>query len=66
MYNDDIGVNHSWLSIELNRHLADYFVYLARHNANVAGDFSTVQKVVVENYDVLVTDLYEGTVYVFK
>ena len=65
-YNDDIGVDHSWLSVKLNRHLADYFVYLARHNTNNAGTYSEVQKASVDNNDVIVTDLYGGTVYVFK
>ena len=29
-FNDDSGINHSWLSIQLNRHFADKFVSLAR------------------------------------
>jgi hypothetical protein len=33
-YPDGFGVNHNWLSVEMNKHFAEYFVYLARHNQN--------------------------------
>lgn len=37
------NVNHSWISIQLNRHFADYFVWLARHNKNSYGTFYEAQ-----------------------
>jgi len=57
------NADHSWLSIELNRHFADYFVYLARHSNQTWGDFVTVQEAVIENNKVIVSK--EGTWYVF-
>jgi gamma-glutamyl hydrolase len=30
MFNDNSGVNHSWVSVMMNRKFADYFVGLAR------------------------------------
>lgn len=58
------NADHSWLSIQLNRHFADYFVYLARHNTNSLGDFQTAQQQIIDNYDVIVSK--EGTWYMFK
>jgi gamma-glutamyl hydrolase len=55
--------DHSWLSIRLNRHFADYFIYLARHSPNSWGDFETTQKAIVENNEIIVTK--EGTWYAF-
>jgi len=39
---DNKGLNHSWLSMYLNRHFVDYFVQLARRNPNKPGTFSEV------------------------
>ena len=36
------NINHSWVSIELNRYLADKFLTLTRMNPNNYGDYSTV------------------------
>jgi len=58
------NADHSWLSIRLNRHFADYFIYLARHNTNSWGDFETTQLSIVENAPAIVTK--EGTWYVYK
>ena len=58
-------MNHEWLSIKLNRHFSDYFVYLARHSTNKWGDFLTVQKAIVENYPSLLTPA-QDLVYAFK
>lgn len=33
------GINHSWLSLQMNRHFGDFFVYTARHNTNKFGDY---------------------------
>jgi gamma-glutamyl hydrolase len=63
---DNAGVDHSWLSVNLNRHFADYFIYLARHNTNSIGNFTEGQKFVIENYNVINTDGYFGSVYVFE
>lgn len=42
IYSEGNGINHSLESISLNRHFADYFVYLTRHNTNYYGDFKEV------------------------
>jgi hypothetical protein len=39
-FRDGVFVNHTWLSIQLNRHFNDYFVYLTRHNPHRYGNFS--------------------------
>jgi len=54
------------MSEKLNRYLADKFISLARENPNNFGDYSTVQKAIIENYKSIVTDAYHGQVYVFK
>ena len=66
MFNDNSGVNHSWTSEKLNRHFADYFMTLARQNPNSFGDFSATQEWIIQNYDLIVTDLYYGEVYAFN
>jgi hypothetical protein len=43
----DVGINHSWTSIVLNRHFADFFVYHTRYNPNKWGDFKEIQKNVI-------------------
>lgn len=63
------GVNHSWQSIQLNRHFADYFVFLARHNKNSFpdnGSASVVNKLIAANYDTIVTIEWWAAVYAFK
>ena len=62
---DNIGLNHSWKSMQLNRYFADFFVNMSREQSNVAGDFSQVQDMIIENYDFLVTDTTDGNVYLF-
>lgn len=67
MFNDDSKVNHSVLSEQLNRALADKFVNLARRNPNGETlDFAQVQAMLVQNYGHVVTDGYYGDVYVFN
>lgn len=56
-------VNHSWASINYNRYFADRFIELTRQNTNSCGDFSTCQKLIIENSDLYVTDSYHGNVY---
>lgn len=50
----------------MNRHFADYFVFLARHSPNVAGNFSQVQKMIVENAKLIITETSFQSVYVFE
>ena len=38
---------------------------MAREQSYNAGDFSAVQKMIIENYDHFVTDTTDGDVYVF-
>ena len=61
----DNNINHSWVSEELNRYLADKFITLARENPNSYGDYSTVQAAIIENYPSIVTQEHHGQVYVF-
>jgi hypothetical protein len=44
------------LSIKLNRHFSDYFVYLARHSTNYYGDFLQVQADIIENQVTFLTE----------
>ena len=62
---DDVGLNHDWESIQMNRYFADTFVKQTREQSNVAGDFSKVQGMIIENFDFFVTDLPLGNVYMF-
>ena len=65
-WNDNEGYNHEWDSVQLNRYFADTFVKETREQSNVAGDFSKVQDMIIENFAFYVTDSYFGNVYVFK
>ena len=58
-------MNHSWLSIELNNHFAEFFVYDCRKNNNSYGNYSQVQKAIIQNYKLLVTNQWYDTVYLF-
>lgn len=40
VFREDLYIDHSWISIELNRHFTDYFVYQCRHNPNSFGSYS--------------------------
>ena len=40
IFKEDLEVDHSWLSIGLNRHFADYFVYQTKLNPNNYGNYS--------------------------
>ena len=50
----------------LNRYFADFFVKMSRQQSNNAGDFSEVQKMIIENYDFQVTESKDGNLYLFK
>jgi gamma-glutamyl hydrolase len=58
--------NHSWTSIQLNQALAERFVWLARSNGNTLGNFSSVQREIIENYPLIVTETFAEVVYVFN
>ena len=64
-FNDDVGLNHSWESVLLNRNLADTFVQLARENKLNPGTYEKVMGEDIANFDLIVTDYYYGEVYVF-
>lgn len=63
-YNSD-GLNHDWTSVNYNRYFADRFIELARQNSNTCGDWATCQSILIDNYEVYVTDTYYGNVYAF-
>lgn len=65
LFIDNYGANHEWLSIKLNRHFSDYFVYLARHSPNKYGDFLQVQADIIENAPTILTE-NQDLVYVFN
>jgi len=50
----------------MNRHAAFQFVSMARKSPQVYGDFAETQKEIVQNYDRIVTDFFEGQLYVFE
>mmetsp|Transcript_18328 Transcript_18328/g.13321 ORF Transcript_18328/g.13321 Transcript_18328/m.13321 type:complete len:89 (+) Transcript_18328:693-959(+) len=47
VYLEDQGINHEWLSVQLNRNIAYQFVSMARQNPHVYGDYSTTQKDII-------------------
>ena len=51
--------------MKLNRYFGDLAVEMARKQTNVAGNFSEVQGMIIQNYDFLVTDTTDGNVYIF-
>lgn len=63
MYNTET-LDHSWASVQYNRYFADRFLELSRENTNTC-DFKTGQSAVIQNYDLIVTDTYYGSVYAF-
>jgi len=64
MYNEE-HVNHSWASVHYSRYFADRFIELARENTNTCGDFEACQALLIDNYEIIVTDTYYGNVYAF-
>lgn len=40
IFNEDQAVNHSWISVKLNNHFADFFVKLSRKCPNTYGSYS--------------------------
>jgi gamma-glutamyl hydrolase len=66
VYYPPSNINHSWVSVELNRYLSDKFITLARQNPNSYGTYSEVQAAIIQNYDTIVTDYWSGQVYVFE
>lgn len=65
LFIDNYGANHEWLSIKLNRHFSDYFVYQARHSNNRYGNFMEVQADIIENHPSILTE-NQDLVYVFN
>lgn len=65
LFIDNYGANHDWLSIKLNRHFSDYFVYLARHSPSNYGNFLQVQRDLISGYPSILTE-NQDLVYVFK
>lgn len=63
MYNTDT-LNHSWESVQYNRYFADRFLEMARENKNIA-TYDNVLGMIIQNYDLIVTDTYYGNVYAF-
>ena len=66
IFKEDQAVNHSWISIQLNSHFAEYFVFQSRKNSNSYGTYSETQKAIIQNHDLIVTDDWYDTVYVFN
>jgi len=65
-WNDNLGINHSWESIKLNRYFADLLVKMARVNTNKIGNYKTAHEKLIENNDFVSTTLYWGDIYLFK
>ena len=63
MYNTDT-LDHSWASVHYNRYFADRFLELARENKNET-PYETVEGMLMQNYDLIVTGTYYGNVYAF-
>eukprot|EP00347_Sterkiella_histriomuscorum_P022553 403338055 len=66
VFKEELNVDHSWLSIGLNRHFSDYFVHLTRQNTNNYGNYSQTQKDIIENHHLIVSDDWYDSVYVFE
>jgi gamma-glutamyl hydrolase len=40
IFKEGLIIDHSWVSIQLNTHFADYFIYQARRNNQSYGNYS--------------------------
>ena len=47
IFSDQQAVNHSWVSVQLNNHFADFFVKECRKCPQKAGSYSEVQKMII-------------------
>ncbi len=65
LFIDNYGANHEWLSIKLNRHFSDYFIYVARHSPANYGNFKEVQADLIDNFPTILTD-NQDLVYAFN
>lgn len=50
IFKEDQIIDHSWVSISLNTHFAQYFVYQCRRNANTYRTYSETQKDIIQNH----------------
>ena len=66
-WNDDkYGMNHSWDFLRLNRYFGTNFMAMARANVNYFDDFEEINKELIQNYKNIITDYYNGDIYVFE
>ena len=65
-WQDEMGLDHSWESIMLNRYFADTFIEQVRRNKNTFGNYEETQKWIIENSDFYVTSYSTGDVYMFE
>ena len=54
------------MSENVNRHYADFFVDQARKSPNKFANYDEELTNLVENYDLIVTEKYEGAVFAFE
>lgn len=58
-------INHTWESIDLQRHFSELLVKMSRANPNTYGDFMAEAAHDINQYDVIIHEGY-GPVHVFK
>lgn len=66
LFYDEAGLSHSWTAIQLCQNFVDSFIELARQNTNYYGDFASVNADIIQNYDLVMTNGYDGSCYAFK
>ena len=66
IFSDQQAVNHSWVSVQLNNHFADFFVKECRKCPHTFGSYSKTQSSIIQNHKLLVTDQWFDSVYLFK
>lgn len=62
----DKKIDHTEEGELISRKYFDFFVNKARKNMNAFESYDDEVENLVENYNIIVTDKYEGSVYVFK
>jgi hypothetical protein len=64
-WTDSEGLEHNWSAYELNKYFGEEFIKLARQSSNNPGTYEEVQTRIIQNYSMIPTTTYYGTVYAF-
>ena len=66
IYEDNIGLKHSYQDIQVSLNFSDLFVRMSRANSNSFGSFEQTKKQLIQNHPLLTSTTYWGDMYFFN